>query len=313
MMRDCAPIVLFTYRRIPIEVMNSLYENSLVEESELFIYSDGFKGESDKQDVLKVREYVKGIIGFKTVKIIEADNNKGLACSIINGVTEIVNRYGKAIVLEDDLIVSSDFLEYMNDALNFYKDDERIWSISGYGPKLPCLKKYNEDLYLSFRSSSWGWATWRDRWGVIDWRVEGFKALQKNRYLKKNFNLGGNDMYKMLELQMLGKIDSWAIRWCYSQFINNMYSVYPKKSKILNNGFYDNKGVHNSGKNNKLTLELSSKKVDFKELYVEYEITQCFKGFHNLSLKTRVGFFLKKYGGYEFMKKVLKMKQGEIE
>jgi len=305
MINGLSPIVLFTYRRIPQGVIESLQKNSIAGESELFIYSDGPKNESDKQDISRVKAYLASITGFKAIKAIESNENNGLAHSIIDGVTEIVRKYGKVIVLEDDLIVSNDFLEYMNEALNFYKDDKKIWSISGYGPKLPCFGDYNKDLYLSPRGSSWGWATWGDRWAMVDWKVEDFTTLKKNNDLRKNFNLGGNDMYKMLELQMLSKIDSWAIRWCYSQFYNNMYTVYPKKSKIINNGFSDNKGTHNSGINSKLTLELDNNKVNFNDLHVEQKIIQCFKKFHNLSLKTRAGYFLKKYGGYKTVKKIL--------
>ena len=309
--QDLAPIVLFTYRRVPKETIESLLQNDLAKQSELFIYSDGYKSEVDKNDVLEVREYLKSIKGFKSTHIIKTVQNKGLANSIIGGVTEIINKYQKVIVLEDDLIVSSDFLEYMNNALNFYENDKKIWSISGYGPKLPCLKNSKDNLYLSPRASSWGWATWKDRWEIIDWEVKDFLTLKANKDLRKKFNFGGNDMYKMLELQMLGKVDSWAIRWCYSQFIYDMYTVYPRKSKIINDGFNDNKGTHNSGKNSKLTLELDNHRVAFKELHVEEKMIECFKEFHDLSLKTRIGYFLKKYGGYKFGKNILHRIRGQ--
>jgi len=118
--------------------------------------------------------------------------------------------------------------------------------------------------------------------------------------------LGGNDMYKMLELQMLGRIDSWAIRWCYSQFLFGKYTVYPKKSKIINEGFYDNKGTHNSGINNKLVMELDNTKINFKDLHVNSIIVKCFQKFHDLSIKTQVGYFLKKFGGYKEAKRIYK-------
>lgn len=303
-MEKLAIIVVFTYRRIPDKLIESLRHNSLSKESNIIIFSDGYKNDLDKNDILEVREYLKEIIGFNSVKIIEANQNKGLANSIISGVTEVFNSTEKIIVLEDDLIVSDDFLEYMNKALDFYNTDEKIWSISGYGPNLPCLENHYDDLYLSTRGSSWGWATWKDRWDKVDWEVKGFDNLRTNQEMQNKFNLGGNDMYKMLELQMLGKIDSWAIRWCFSQFTLNKYTVFPKKTKIINDGFNDNKGTHNSGVYEKLSLEINHEKVKFKDLSIDNSIIKCFQKFHNLSLKTMIGYWFKKKGGYSFAKKV---------
>ena len=167
MNNDLAPIIIFTYRRTPDKLINSVLKNNLAQQSEVIIYSDGNKNKNDLEDVKEVRKYLHTIEGFKNTKIIESEKNKGLANSIIDGVSEIINKYDKVIVLEDDLIVSNDFLDYMNNALNFYEKDKKIWSISGYGPKLPCLENYYDDIYLSVRGSSWGWATWKDRWILL--------------------------------------------------------------------------------------------------------------------------------------------------
>jgi len=301
-----APIILFTYRRISYKTIESLLKNSLAKESELFIFSDGYKNEIDKKDVLEVRQYLKTIDGFKNINIFEAEKNKGLANSIIDGVTKVINEFKKVIVLEDDLIVSSDFLDYMNEALNFYEKDKRIWSISGYTPNLKCLENYDKDVYLSVRANSWGWATWKDRWDSIDWDIKDWQEFKKNKEAIKKFNLGGNDMFKMLELQMLDKIDSWAIRWCYNQFKHNTYTIYPKKSKVINNGFNDAKGVHNSGKNDKWIVELNNEKINFEYLYVEQEILECFQKYYNIGLITKIGYFLKKIGGYDVAKTLYK-------
>ena len=305
MSSNLVPIILFTYRRTPKETIESLLKNDLAKESELFIYSDGCKSEVDKNDVLGVRAYLKTIEGFKSIEILEAPENKGLASSIIGGVAEIISKHEKVIVLEDDLIVSSDFLKYMNHALEFYKNDEKIWSISGYAPKLPCLENYDKGLYLSPRGSSWGWATWKDRWDSIDWLVKDFKMLRYDKQMKRKFELGGDDMYKMLELQMLGKIDSWAIRWCFSQFLQKRHTVYPVKSKVINNGFNDSKGTHNSGGSSKWDVKVSNVKVDFVKLVVDANIIECWKSYHDMSLFTKIGYFLKKFGGYKIIKKII--------
>lgn len=305
-MINLASIVIFTYRRIPKKLIVSLLQNKLAQESSLIIYSDGNKNNDDKLDVDEVRKNLKSITGFKSIKIIESDKNKGLANSIISGVSDVISKNGKVIVLEDDLIVSSDFLEFMNDALNFYENNHQIWSISGYTSQLPCLKNYDKDLYLSLRASSWGWATWKDRWDSVDWEVKEFNKFKKDKSMRKQFELGGDDMYKMLDLQVLGKIDSWAIRWCFSQFLQNKYTVYPVKSKIINDGFRDHKGTHNSGNNKKWGTNLNNKKVKFRKLEANNTIINCFKQYHDLSLFTKIGYFLKKYGGYSFVKNILK-------
>lgn len=301
-----APIIIFTYRRLINKTIKSLLNNELAKYSDLYIFSDGSKNKKDLEDVIAIRKYLQTIGGFKSIKIIESLNNKGLASSIIHGSSEVLNKYSKVIVLEDDLIVSTDFLEYMNNALSFYENKELIWSISGYGPNLPCLKSYDDEFYLSVRSSSWGWATWKDRWDKVDWEVKSFSKLKKDKSIQTEFNVGGNDMYKMLELQMLGKIDSWAIKWCYSQFKFNTYTVYPKRSKVINNGFGDEKGTHNSGSNNKWVVALDDKKINFKDIKLQKEIVECFQHYYNLSLVTKIGYFFKKNGGYKIMKKFYK-------
>jgi hypothetical protein len=270
----------------------------------LYIFSDGYKNDLDELDVIKVREYLKTIKGFKSVTIIESEKNKGLASSIISGVTKIIEQYGKVIVVEDDLIVSNDFLEYMNKALDFYNEDNKIWSISGYSPNLPCLKDLNDDVYFTVRSSSWGWATWKNRWDSIDWNISDFEELKNDKQSIKKFNQGGNDLFKMLELQVLNKIDSWAIRWCYAQFKHKAYAVFPKKSKVINDGFLDGMGTHNSGIDKKWLTGLSDKKVKFCDLKVDKIILECFRKFHNLKLSTRIGYWLKKNGGYKIIKKI---------
>ena len=161
-MSDIAPIIIFCYRRKINRLIESLLKNKESSISNLFIFSDGYKSDLDKQDIRDLRNSLRKIKGFKSVSIFESNFNKGLANSIIQGTTSIINRYGKAIVLEDDLIISEYFIDFMNKSLNFYKKNKNIWSISGYSPPLNYLKDYKKEVYLSLRSSSWGWAIWAD-------------------------------------------------------------------------------------------------------------------------------------------------------
>jgi hypothetical protein len=294
-MSENSPIIIFCYRRKIEGLVNSLLKNKEASDSNLFIFSDGFKSEMDKQDVLDVRNSINTIKGFKSITIYENVINKGLANSIINGVTSIINNYRKSIILEDDLIVSEYFLNFMNRALDFYENNKRIWSISGYSPSLYCLKDYKKEIYLSLRSSSWGWATWSDRWNKVDWSVKDFNNFKKDKTKIKQFNQGGNDLFKMLELQYLGKIDSWAIRWNYSQFLYSAYSATPKISMIQNVGFGDNVSTHNKKSSSKWKVLLAKTKINHFEISMNYEITKSFKKFHNLSFYKKIQYLLRKW------------------
>lgn len=304
MKKDYAPIVAFTYRRDITDVINALLKNKLSKESDLYIFSDGYKNNTDKQDVLSVRKAFEDIKGFRSLQVYESEMNKGLANSIIDGVDLILNKYNNIIVMEDDLIVADNFLEYMNEALAFYKEEENIWSISGYTPNMKCLKNYNKDIYLTMRASSWGWAIWKDRWESIDWEIKDWDSFKKNKIEINEFNKSGNDMFKMLELQMLGKIDSWAIRWCYNQFKQRKYTIYPTKSKLVNIGF-DNKGTHNSRGFERWNVEVSNTDVVFESVKLDNKILECFKKYYDLKLITKIGYMLKKTGGYKIAKKLL--------
>ncbi|PIE99950.1 MAG: sugar transferase [Maribacter sp.] len=237
-MKKLAPILLFTYNRLyeTRETVKALQKNYLATESELFVFSDGAKDSIGEEKVNKVRDYLKTISGFKRVHIKEAKINQGLAKSVVNGVTEIIDQYNKVIVLEDDLITSPNFLDFMNQALDFYSGFPKVISISGYTLDLPALKNYPNDFYIGYRASSWGWGTWKDKWENIDWEVSDYVEFKDNRKERLEFGKIGSDMPRMLKNQMDGKIDSWAIRWCYHQFKHRLVTIFPAKSKIKNIG-----------------------------------------------------------------------------
>jgi hypothetical protein len=238
-MNQLAPICLFTYNRLEEtkKTVAALQQNFLATASDLVIFSDGWKSEQGKEKIKNVRKYLKTITGFKSVIIKESLINNGLARSIINGVTEIINEHGKVIVLEDDLITAPNFLDFMNQGLFFYKKNTKIHSISGFSFLLPSLNSLKKDFYLGYRASSWGWATWKNRWNDIDWEVKNYETFKKSFQLKNAFRRGGNDLPGMLHHQMTGKIDSWAIRWCFHQFQKNQFTVHPQKSKVASIGF----------------------------------------------------------------------------
>lgn len=261
-----APLILFVYNR-PTHTrltVEALLKNNLAPETDLYVYSDAAKNNSSNEKVEEVRAFIHQISGFKSITIIERQENMGLANSIISGVTEVIQKYKRVIVLEDDLLTSTDFLEYMNEALNVYEARPAIWSISGYQYPFGIPGNYPHDVYLSKRPHSWGWATWEDRWSKSNWNVLPDDPVFKNNTLKKAFNEGGEDLTRMLWSQVNGEIDSWYVRWAYSQFQNNCYSVFPVQSKVKNIGV-DGSGTHFKHANNKYQTEISHYKVNFPE------------------------------------------------
>lgn len=230
-----SPIVIFAFNRPKAlqQMIISLKRNSLYKQSEKFVFIDGPRNENDQNNINAVVKIAQTITSNVTVSTV----NKGLGTSIITGVSSVLQKYEKAIILEDDLICTPNFLSYMNQALDFYEKDDRIISVCGYGLKIKRPKNYVGDVYLSGRSSSWGWATWKDRWEQIDWNMKDWKEFSSDPQRIKAFNRNGSDMFSMLEDYMEGRNKSWAIRFCYSQFKLGKYAVCPFLSKVNNEGF----------------------------------------------------------------------------
>jgi len=185
-----APIALFVYKRLnhTKRTLKALQKNTLAQESELFVYSDGWKNEEDREKVEEIRNYLKTISGFKHLEIIKKEKNEGLANSIIAGVTDIVNKYGKVIVLEDDLVSSPYFLQFMNDALNLYENEERVASVHGY---VYPIKGTLPDTFFLKHTSSWGWGTWKRAWELFE--PDGKKLMQilEQKKLINELNING--------------------------------------------------------------------------------------------------------------------------
>lgn len=237
-----APVVLFVYNRPEhtMRLLRSLNRTNEAVHTKLFIFSDQAKNETMQEKVQEVRRFIARFIKdescFREVEVREAVKNKGLAKSIIDGVTDIIEIYGKVIVLEDDLEVSADFLNYMNGALDFYRDADDIWAISGYTFPMKALEGYRHDVYLTGRGCSWGWATWQERWNTVDWNVRDYPKFKHNIAKRHAFAKWGGDLPEMLDAYMYGEIHSWAIRWCYAAFKQGKLTVYPTRSKVKNGG-----------------------------------------------------------------------------
>lgn len=234
-----APIALFVYAR-PFETLRTLEalsKNFLASDSELFIFSDGAKGENDFNQVNQVREVIKNNpFPFKKIEIVERKKNLGLANSIISGVTEVLDHYENVIVMEEDLVSSPNFLNFVNASLLRYVDEDKIFSVTGYTYDLEIPEGYKYDNYFLPRCESLGWGTWKNRWLKADWDLKDLNEFLSDKKSLKNFTDIGYDLLSMLLKQQLGKVNSWAIRWCYAHFKNNAFCSYPIKSKIIHIG-----------------------------------------------------------------------------
>lgn len=215
----------------------SLQRCTLADQSDVYVYCDGPKDDSDRIKTQALREYARGIVGFKSLTIRESEINKGLAPSIIAGVSEVINQHGEAIVLEDDLILSPNFLSWMNQCLDFYRNNQQVFSISGFTPRLKNHAQYRADAFFTPKAHSWGWATWADRWNKVDWEVTDWQQFSSDRGLRRRFNQLGSEMSGLLADYMKGKKSSWWVRFCYTQFKLGKLTVYPVVSKVANNGF----------------------------------------------------------------------------
>lgn len=232
-----APICLFTYNRLPEteQTIEALKNNYLAKESDIIIFSDGPKNEDSRIKVEQVRYYIKNITGFKTVKIIESPVNKGLANSIISGVSKVFENYETVIVLEDDLITKPNFLNFMNDCLVAFDNNEKIQSINGYSPLINL--DLSQNIYLHIRTFSWGWATWKRYWNKNIFNKQQIRELATKRTLKKFRNECGHDVDVMIKRAFDNKIDSWYIFWIFDHFIQQHFAVYPMISFIENIGY----------------------------------------------------------------------------
>lgn len=254
-----APICLFVYDRPEhtLKTLQSLERNPLVKDSKLFIYSDGPKdGKTSKvvENIQEVRKVIRSKQWCKEVQIIESENNKGLANSIIEGVSEILTQYEKIIILEDDLLLSSYFLNYMNEALEFYEQDERVMHIAGFTPK---FSRVLPETFFFPVPTCWGWATWKQAWNHFNPSAEELmkKVLLKGR---KKFDFNRSINYKrMLNRNIHNKVDSWFIRWYASVYILDGLCLHPGKSLVRNIGL-DRTGI-NSYKSRVFETELTEK------------------------------------------------------
>jgi hypothetical protein len=284
-----APICLFVYNRPNHlkETFKALQANYLANDSDLYVFSDGAKSPEDQINVSQVREIIRTFNGFKNINAFEAPNNNGLANSIIQGVTKILEQYNKVIVLEDDLVTLPNFLSFMNQALDFYESEPNVQSINGFS-----LMTIGSpfDGYFQTRTGSWGWGTWKNRWNIELFNKATLRdIIVSNPGIVRQFGERcGHDMPKMLTKSVNNQNDSWYVRWTFDHFRNNTFSLFPKYTLVKNIG-YGSGATHTKGINSFSTLEMDPRQTSFSFAPYQYpdkDLTNRF--LYNFSIKRKL-------------------------
>jgi hypothetical protein len=275
--------------------VESLKANDLAAFSDLFVFCDGAKDAQDQPKVTSVRDYLRTITGFRSVNIVERKGNAGLAKSVIDGATKLCEERGRLIAVEDDLLTAPDFLTFMNQALSRYEKESRIFSVSGFNFALDAAPGHSWDAFTFYRSSSLGWGTWRDRWEKADWTVADYAEFCGDKAKHKTFNRGGEDLSRMLRLQMEGWIDSWAIRWAYEHCRHDALALHSLRSRVFHIGA-DGTGTNarqGSLKQTPLTTEQSTEFRFPDEIAVEAQFAQQLQKQFKASTARRVARYLR--------------------
>jgi hypothetical protein len=284
-----SPIALFTYARPDHtqRTVESLLRNPQAPDHDLIVFSDAAHTPYNRAAVDEVRTYLASIRGFRRVTIYHRPHNFGLAKSIIGGVSQVLTEHQRIIVLEDDMVTSPHFLAYMNNALERYADDGRVISIHGY--VYPVQQALPEAFFLP-GADCWGWATWRRGWRFFNPDGQALLDELKHRDLLNEFDFNGAYGYsQMLEGQIRGTNDSWAVRWYASAFLAGKLTLYPGRSLVHNIG-NDSSGTH-CGADTRHDVELSMTPIDLSKLEVSASVIgrEAFETFFRKSHANLVG------------------------
>ncbi len=297
-MNHLAPIGVSTYSRLDHlkQTITALQNNTLAKQSNLYIFSDSPQP-GDEKKVAEVRQYIQTITGFKKVHFVGRTTNDRVANNR-GGIKQLLDQYGKIIFLEEDVVTAPGFLQFINDALNFYQSNEQIFSITGYSPPIGAYSYTKDDIFTLPRFSAWGFGIWKDRFDKISKvSMNEFIIFSNDKKAVKLFlNGGGEDMLPMLRLEVDGKINALDVRAMFCQFKNRQLTIYPKKSLTQNIG-HDGSGLH-CGITNKFEVELWSK-IQFRfknNIQFNKKILKANQKFRKIALQTKIIEFTKKHG-----------------
>lgn len=242
MSKNNAPVVVFAFNRDkPLKfVLARLASAEAVLERDIIVYIDGARNKDDEKKINAVLDVVNNYkaTSLRNIAIQKRESNLGCQHNISSAISEVLSRYGKIIVIEDDVLISRFFLRYMDEALALYEDNKKIWGINGHQcPYMRVPSSYQADVYLSPRNLCTGWATWRDRWDPVDFQIKDWPEFIKNPANIAKLESAGWDIRAMLEKHYIGRLNSWALPCTYYMVKNNLYVVEPKLSLTKNIGF----------------------------------------------------------------------------
>lgn len=243
-----AAIALFLYRRPGHTrlVVEALRRNPGAADSDLYVFCDAARDAAATDAVKAVRAYASAIDGFRSVTVTHAPANRGIAGSIISGISTVFDRHDRIVVVEDDVVLSPTALVFFNAMLGRFEPEPKVAAISGFAHpwhEVPIPAGYPYDVYFTPRLNCWGWATWRNRWRAVKWDDTDADAMLADRRHAAAFRRGGNDLSELWRLHRSGRIDSWAVRWDFHQFRHGLVTLHPRASYARGIGF-DGSGVH---------------------------------------------------------------------
>lgn len=275
------PVALITYNRPKhtYEVLRALRRNNV---KNIYIFSDAPKKQEDAEKVAMIRKLAK-TINWTEPKIIERTGNLGLARNIIDAVDHVFTENDRLILLEDDCVPQKYFFNFMNTCLRKYKDNDKIFGVSGYTVQIPehILRQWPYDLYFYPRIGSWGWATWKKAWQLREKDLKA--ACDKAKRESIDICQGGNDVLKMIDQYLEGSLkDVWTLHWVITVYLNNGYYIYPAVSHVNNIGM-DGSGVH-IGKTDRFETKIADRGPSRfpDEIIVDEEIYNNFRKFYDV-------------------------------
>lgn len=309
-MKELAPIAISTYSRVNHlrRTVEALRLNTLASISEVYFFSDAPKP-GDEGKVRDVREFIRTVDGFKAVHLVERIENSRIANNR-GGIEMLLERYGKVIFLEEDVVTAPGFLEFMNAALSFYGDDERIGSVSGYCPPMTFPMGHLKDIFFLTRLNPWGVGLWKRYYKMNTYITEEcFDEVFKDKgKLKDLSNSVGEEALQFIQMDFERKLDTGDMKSIFWQFYDRKFTVYPRKSLVRSIG-QDGSGLQMEAVGKWDVHDLWNKLEGFEfsqEVSVDEKIQRSHYEFYKVHAIVRVIIVLERFGLYKFIRPIAK-------
>ncbi|MDB4303587.1 hypothetical protein N9934_02185 [Desulfosarcina sp.] len=259
------PVAFFIYKR-PEATWESFSQIAKAKPKELFIVADGAQHLSEEIAVEETRKILKEIDWDCHVHTNMSDVNMGCKQRFVTGLKWIFSHCEEAIIIEDDIVVSPGFFKYAQELLEYYRDDKRVYSISGCNIGYENKTQKNSYSFSNFMNM-WGWATWRRAYNNIDFEMEGWSSFKLSSEFKRSIkndreNLWLKNWIIKFDRAYEGKVDTWDYQWIYSQLRHNGVSVVPATNMVANIG-YGEVATHTANSEHLDRANLTSKDINF--------------------------------------------------